>query len=1122
MQPPPSTDRQPRPQNDSTPPACGPTDERRIVGGHFELGELLGLGGTSSVYACKGFDAAIKIFDSVDEDARRRFLDEGRLLTRLRHPHLVHVIAVGETDTGAPYMVLERFGENLDRRVRRDGPLPWLEVVELIAQVASALAALHQLGVIHRDVKPNNIVTVKSATGEPFVKLIDLGGAKVEDWRRVQGSDSEPVTGHQTEVGVFVGTAGFFPPEAGFVRPTPGFDVFGLGATIYVLCTGELPNHIAYRPMREARPECGAPPELEALVVDAMALTPEDRIASVAEFQRRLERVRAAARLPLVGAGSPRPPNSHGWTFYTTAGEGDATPTAGVPAGRRALASQRIGDGLELGELLGSGGTSSVWACKNLNVAVKILSIADDDARRRFLDEGRLLTHLRHPHLVQVLAVGETDTRAPFMVLERLTGENLDARLKRDGPLHWLEVVDQMSQVASAIAALHRVGVIHRDVKPGNIVAVKGATDRPFVKLIDLGGAKVEDWQRVRTSDSEPAARHPTELGRVVGTPGFIPPEAALVRPTPGFDVFGLGATIFLLCTGELPDHLEYRPMREVRPECAVPPELEALVAHALAPLPEDRIASMTEFQRRLERVRVAHVEDDSPFLFEGCYELLDMLGSGAKGEVHRAYDRNAGRYVALKILDPSLRNDAEARLRFVREARALSAVQHSVLPQLLECRTSPTHPRPYLVMTLMPGKPASDLYFGGERLKPADVLAIGRALAGALAALHARGILHRDIHGNNILVDLGREPTASLIDAGMVEFEAKFYATTAQRYLTPPEARVQIGTGGLETLPWTAPEARAGKGWTAKSDVYSLGLQLYRLLTGGKKPAQHEHERLALLRKHAPSCPPALAAAMMGALVDDPAERVDTQGLIGRLEAAADELAEIEAEAMAAAADEIDERVVDEAAVSSTLAVEAEAGNARATGTMPAIIVPELDKPLALIQPVLPPPLDDGVQGGASPVFTPPAVRRRALIGEVLAASLLCAVTWLSLRETPRAPERPIVLLARPAAVPSPVTTAAAPATPLTARAATSTEAPPLPILRDALDAAAPALRRCSALAGGLLRIEFETAENLSKFARVAVPHADDVVRRCVDDATLSLRFEPAGDQTLAQEYTP
>jgi len=72
MQPPPSPDPRPRTEDDSTP--------RRVVGGHFELGELLGMGATSSVYACKGLDAAIKIFESVEEDARRRVLDEGRLL----------------------------------------------------------------------------------------------------------------------------------------------------------------------------------------------------------------------------------------------------------------------------------------------------------------------------------------------------------------------------------------------------------------------------------------------------------------------------------------------------------------------------------------------------------------------------------------------------------------------------------------------------------------------------------------------------------------------------------------------------------------------------------------------------------------------------------------------------------------------------------------------------------------------------------------------------------------------------------------------------------------------------------------------------------------------------------
>ncbi|MCY1059457.1 protein kinase [Nannocystis sp. SCPEA4] len=368
----------------------------------------------------------------------------------------------------------------------------------------------------------------------------------------------------------------------------------------------------------------------------------------------------------MKGPAPPRP-NVRGWTLFAIAGEDDATPTGDAPASTRASAERRVvGGRFELGELLGSGGTSCVWACTNLNAAIKILMIADEDARRRFVDEGRILTHLRHPHLVQVLAVGETDAGAPFMVLERLPGQNLDERLVREGPLPWLEVVEMLGQVAAALEALHQVGVIHRDVKPSNIVVVGSATSRPFVKLIDLGVAKVDDWQRVQSS-GEPPVRRQTDVGKVVGTDGFYPPEAALERANPKFDVFALGATIYLLCTGELPNPVDYRPMREVRPACDVPPELEALVSDALALLPEERIATVAEFQRRLERVRVAHVEDDSPFLFEGCYELIESLGAGAKAEVHRAYHRDATRYVAL-------RSSASARARTRRSGSASPA----------------------------------------------------------------------------------------------------------------------------------------------------------------------------------------------------------------------------------------------------------------------------------------------------------------------------------------------------------------------------------------------------------------------------------------------------------------
>ena len=88
--------------------------------------------------------------------------------------------------------------------------------------------------------------------------------------------------------------------------------------------------------------------------------------------------------------------------------------------------------------------------------------------------------------------------------------------------------------------------------------------------------------------------------------------------------------------------------MNEARPGCGVPPELEALVASALAVLPEDRIATADEFQRRLEAIRSAHADDSKPFLFAGCFELIQPLGVGAKGEVFRAYHRDAPCYVAL------------------------------------------------------------------------------------------------------------------------------------------------------------------------------------------------------------------------------------------------------------------------------------------------------------------------------------------------------------------------------------------------------------------------------------------------------------------------------------------
>lgn len=193
-----------------------------------------------------------------------------------------------------------------------------------------------------------------------------------------------------------------------------------------------------------------------------------------------------------------------------------------------------------------------------------------------------------------------------------------------------------------------------------------------------------------------------------------------------------------------------------------------------------------------------------------------------------------------------------------------------------------------------MRGVRASKFCVETNRLPPADVISVGKQLAGALAALHARGILHRDLHGGNVLIDLGREATATLIDVGMVECTDVFYAAVDQRYPTPPEHRKKLGTGGLEQLEWTAPEARATRVWTAKCDVYSLGLLLYKMLTG-KRPTRGKTRELVSPRQYVPACPTALASALLGALHDDPAPRVDVASLLAKLDAASDEMSDDE-----------------------------------------------------------------------------------------------------------------------------------------------------------------------------------------------------------------------------------
>ncbi|HRI06523.1 MAG TPA: protein kinase, partial [Nannocystaceae bacterium] len=297
--------------------------------------------------------------------------------------------------------------------------------------------------------------------------------------------------------------------------------------------------------------------------------------------------------------------------------------------------------------------------------------------------------------------------------------------------------------------------------------------------------------------------------------------------------------------------------MRALCPDLDIPPDPDALVAAALAFDPDDRIPTALAPHHALSALEHRHPADTAPALLDRRYEVLDLLGRGATAEVHRAYDRDAARHVALKRLRPDAPADARRRLRL--EARALSAVQHPALPRLHEAHLTDPHGA-HLVLSLTPGRPATDFCLAGRTLKLAEVVAAGRQLADALVALHDRGILHRDLNAANVLIDRGPDLHATLIDLGMAELTPRYYAVAEPRYLTPPEGRMSHGTETLRRLDWTAPEVRAGQPYTDRSDLFSLALLLWRLLTGTRPSLDPHPEAHRLTPPPPPPPPPPLA----------------------------------------------------------------------------------------------------------------------------------------------------------------------------------------------------------------------------------------------------------------------
>jgi serine/threonine-protein kinase len=233
-------------------------------------------------------------------------------------------------------------------------------------------------------------------------------------------------------------------------------------------------------------------------------------------------------------------------------------------------------------------------------VAIKVLAPAiagSATARRRFTREAKAAAAVCHDHIVTVHGVHEADG-LPYLVMQYVAGESLQARLDRTGPLEVAEVVRIGHQTASALAAAHAQGLIHRDVKPANILLENGLAR---VKITDFGLARMADDVGL------------TQSGVVAGTPEYMAPEQARGEQVDHrADLFSLGSALYACCTGQPPFRASTAlavlrrvseeaptPLRSLNPD--VPAWLEALIARLMAKNPAERFQSAAEVAALLE-----------------------------------------------------------------------------------------------------------------------------------------------------------------------------------------------------------------------------------------------------------------------------------------------------------------------------------------------------------------------------------------------------------------------------------------------------------------------------------------------------------------------------------------
>jgi serine/threonine-protein kinase len=514
---------------------------------------------------------AVVSADALKEEAlQKKLYDVVKAAANIKHPMLSRCLLASPMPDGRWSILSEPpAGKTLAQYLREHGPMTGDEAVQLCAQLCEAVDAAHQNGVLHGDIRPENIQLV----GSPGAFRPKLSGFVLGLLNPTREK-------------------GYSAPElAQRKEPTALTDLYALGAVIWTCLTGSPPLDYDVE-------------KLPALPEDEEHLLPVLKKALQRDFSRRYFTAAELGRALTKANGTLVPPPAKPLEKTTPliSSTSEATQALGTMLGP-----------YELVKLLGEGSMGQVFLARHKalgrQVAIKVLrpeQYSRGDLIQRFFQEARTVNQINHEHIVEIFDFvqepGPAGPSAVYCVMELLTGESLTAVVEK-GPVALQRSLSIVRQLCDALSAAHKVGVVHRDVKPDNIFLIERAWQRDYVKVLDFGVAKLmhadPDAPLISTMD-----------GAIIGTPMCMAPEQAAGQTVDWrADIYATGVILYLLLSGRLPfDAKNFAalavqlitqpppPLPNSTPAGeAVPDALKAVVLKCLAKDPKDRPQSMKE-----------------------------------------------------------------------------------------------------------------------------------------------------------------------------------------------------------------------------------------------------------------------------------------------------------------------------------------------------------------------------------------------------------------------------------------------------------------------------------------------------------------------------------------------